>query len=441
MTIAATNPVTLVDTAAAEKARASVRGDKARATAELDTATRELRGILDQLPDGDLNFGAIQSIAGSGGEAVQKIIELHSAIAGYSDAVNEVRAVERLRDQPDIGAAPAAPHYGDTGARGTIVDQLRTHAAATGQRVGAGRSGEISVEMTPEVMAAVFKTTAGWPPESIRVPGLAIDSTARPVQVLDLFGTPLETTQNSVKYMRETTLTNSAVEKAEGTALGESALALSEIDLPVRKIGTIVPVTSEQLEDVAFVESYLQRRVPFLVRQRLDGQIVIGSGTAPDIKGLTHSDHSSDIDSLETSKVIVDPIADILRAKEKIRVDTFGMNMASAIIIAPAKWTDIQLKKDTTGNYYLGNVGPGWEARMWGLPVVDCGVLPDTTGKAWAMVGDFAGGADLVIRRDMLLEWGLQGADFARDAVSLRATMRATLLVYRDGAFCVNKRA
>ena len=104
---------TLVDPAQVTQARDSVRGDRARATAEHDDAVRTLTGILDELgsaEDNSLDFSRVTSIAGGAGEKVEKIIQLHSMIAGYSDALTEMTAVDNLRGNPPrVGNGGVAP--------------------------------------------------------------------------------------------------------------------------------------------------------------------------------------------------------------------------------------------------------------------------------------------------------------------------------------------
>ena len=72
-------------------------------------------------------------------------------------------------------------------------------------------------------LKTLFQTTAGWAPESIRIPGLVIDAVTRPIQLLDIIPTGV-TGQASVVYMEETTRTHSSAERAENAA----ALLLEE---------------------------------------------------------------------------------------------------------------------------------------------------------------------------------------------------------------------
>src|SRR5207245_1264112 len=81
-------------------------------------------------------------------------------------------------------------------------------------------------------------------------------------------------------------LTNAAAETAENSAYPESALQLTERTSAIQKIPTFLPVTDEQLEDVEQVRGYLTDRLVFMIRQRLDAQVLNGNGTAPNLKGI-----------------------------------------------------------------------------------------------------------------------------------------------------------
>ena len=131
----------------------------------------------------------------------------------------------------------------------------------------------------PEMKADFTLQVQGWAPENIRTGRVVLDAT-RPIQAIDIFP-PGQTDQHSVVYMEETTFTPAAAERAESAAYAEATFELTERTSRVRSIGASVPVTDEQLADVPAVRSYLNQRLTFGVRQRLDGQILVGNGTAP----------------------------------------------------------------------------------------------------------------------------------------------------------------
>ena len=136
----------------------------------------------------------------------------------------------------------------------------------------------------------------------------------RPVQILDLI--PQTTTgQAAVQYMEETTSMNAAAEVAEGGTYAESALALTEMTSNVRKIATFLPVTDEQLEDEPQARGLINNRLPLFVRLRLDGQVVNGNGTAPNLRGFLN------VVGIQTQAKATDTAPDaVYKALTKIRV-------------------------------------------------------------------------------------------------------------------------
>jgi hypothetical protein len=103
----------------------------------------------------------------------------------------------------------------------------------------------------------LMTTAAGFAPQSIRLPGF-VEAATRPIQLLDII--PLaQTGYEQVVYMEETTRVHAAAEAAEGGDYAESQFAFTERTSPVRKITDSLPVTDEQLDDVAFHPELHQR--------------------------------------------------------------------------------------------------------------------------------------------------------------------------------------
>jgi hypothetical protein len=94
------------------------------------------------------------------------------------------------------------------------------------------------------------------------------------------------TNSATVRYLLETTNTNAAAATDEGAAKPESAITFTQVDEPVRKVATFLPVSDEMLEDMAQIRSYLDNRLRLFVQQAEEAQLLSGSGTAPNIRGL-----------------------------------------------------------------------------------------------------------------------------------------------------------
>lgn len=272
-------------------------------------------------------------------------------------------------------------------------------------------------------LKALFETTAGWAPESARIPGLVIEKATRPVQVLDIIPTG-RTGQASVVYMEETTRTHAAAERAEAAAYAESTFVLTEQSSTVRSIGDSIPVTDEQIEDVVGVESYLNQRLEFGVRQRLDNQVLNGNGTAPNLRGITN------VAGIQTQAKGSDPVPDaIYKAMVKVRVT--GRAFPGAFVVHPNDWQDVRLLRTADGIYIWGSPSEAGPERIWGIQVVQADSLTEGTG----LVGDFANFCQLYERRGAEIMVGYVNDDFLKGKRTIRAGLRVAFVVYRAAAF------
>lgn len=269
----------------------------------------------------------------------------------------------------------------------------------------------------------LMTTAAGFAPESIRLPGF-VEAPTRPIQLLDII--PLgRTNQASVPYMEETTRVHAAAEKAEGAAFAESQFAFTEKSTDVRKITDSLPVTDEQLEDVALVESYINGRLAFGVRQRLDLQVYNGDGIAPNLRGILNTV------GIQTQAKGADPTMDAFyKAMVKIRVT--GRAIPTHHVMHPEDWQDIRLTRTADGIYIFGSPTDAGPERLWGLPVVQ----NDAAAAGTGLTGSFQPAwISLFERRGVDIQVGYVGTQFGEGKRTVRADLRAALAVFRPAAF------
>lgn len=271
-------------------------------------------------------------------------------------------------------------------------------------------------------MKTVFSTAAGWAPQSIRTGRVVLDE-QREVEVTDIL--PLfPTNQAAVVYMEETTFTNAAAERAEGGAYAESAFALTQRSVTVRSIGTSLPVTDEQLEDEEGVQAYLNQRMGFAVRQRVDTQVLSGDGNAPNLLGTLNvaSINSQAKGALSVPDAVYKGI-DLVR--------TVGRAQANVVLFNPTDWQGVRLSKTTDGIYIWGSPSEAGPASIWGLPVVLSTAVPQGT----AIAGDYARFSGLHVKKGLFVETGYTNDDFTDGRVTIRAGMRCAIVHYRAPAF------
>ncbi|KKL44962.1 hypothetical protein LCGC14_2360430 [marine sediment metagenome] len=288
------------------------------------------------------------------------------------------------------------------------------------QKFGAIEIGDFGIRDLQ--LKTLFERTAGWAPESIRS-GRVVDAVTRPIQLIDIMP-PGTVNQAAYVYMLETTRTHAAQETAEGAAYKESTFVLTETTKTVQKITDSVPVTDEQLEDVVAAQSYLDMRLRFGVRQRLDKQILDGDESTPNLAGILNES------GIQTQAKGDDPVFDAIH-KGMTKVTLIGRASTSHIVLHQNDWQKIRLNRTNDGIYILGNPGVIVEARLFGIPVVQTDVLTEGVG----LVGAFTDFSQLFERRGIVVEIGFSDDDFLKGKQHIRASMRAVIAWYRPPAF------
>jgi len=280
-----------------------------------------------------------------------------------------------------------------------------------------------SIEFPDVDVKTVLTTTTGYPPESLRS-GVLVPSAQRALRVGDLIPQG-NTSQNAVKFMRETTFTNNAAERTEGNALAESALAYTEVSSPVQSLGTFIPVTEEQLDDVDGMQSLINDRLVFMVGLREDSQLLNGDGNAPNLAGILNTAN------IQTQAKGADPTPDAVY-KAMVKVMTTGDASPDSVVFHPVDWQDVRLLRTTDGIYIWGSPSDAGPERIWGLPVV----LTTAIAQNTALVGAFRGYSHISRRKGVTVEVGYINDDFQKIKKSIRAVERLSLEVLRPSAFC-----
>lgn len=303
---------------------------------------------------------------------------------------------------------------------GQVFVESKAYEAWT-DRKQINRPDEIELEVQTKTL---FETSAGWAPESIRTGRVELDPQF-PLRVADTVP-PGVTSQAVIVYMEETTFTSAAAERDEGAAAAESTLELTQRENTVRSIGTSIPVTNEQLEDVVGVQSYLENRLSFMVNQRLDGQILTGDGNAPNLRGFLN------VSGIQTQAKGADPTPDaIYKAMDLIR--TNGAAEPDTVYAHPLDWQAIALLRTADGIYIWGDPREMISTRIWGLPVIVTTAETQNT----ILVGAVRGHTQLFERRGIVVEISDSHDDFwVKLKQSIRATMRVALVAYRPEALC-----
>ena len=391
----------------------------------------ELKEVFDN-PAEDGKYSAEQKNAING---------LNTELAELVDQANAAKA--KAKNEKAMEVAYAAEEADKTPK--TIGESFINTDAYKGYQESGAKGLDSTVKFSP----MGYKATLGaglsqnFPPEVLRQPGILESALRDPDAIIGLFD-QIETDQNSFAYMEETTFTNAAAEQAEEATTAEATLDFTEKTASIRKIGVFLPVTEELLADVNGIQGYVNSRLGTMMKLRLDGQIMDGDGSAPNLDGLLNT---SGINSFQYGSYSgeLGRLGQIYQAITEIRKDAFVE--PDAIIMHPSDWYDIittvtDVATTTSGAaaknplfVVAGGFGEGVAPRLWGLPVVTSSAVNAGT----QMVGKFGGGeaAHLVMRQGIDLAVSDSHSDFfLKGKLAIRATMRVGLVVYRPTAFC-----
>jgi HK97 family phage major capsid protein len=345
-------------------------------------------------------------------EALGSDLERSEMKALRSAAEDRQAKMDRPVDEAGHPVAPATKSWG------------ALYAASKEFKASRNTRTDIPWELNDIGVKVLFQTSAGFAPESVRS-GLLVEAATRPIQVTDLIPS-FPISQPSFVYMEETTRTHSSAEKAEGAAYAESEFVWTQKSSPVQKITDSIPVTDEQLEDEAQVQSLLEQRLSFGLRQRLDRQILIGDGTAPNLSGIL------DVSGIQTQALGSDNrIAAFMKALTKVRYT--GRANPSGAVFHPNDWQDYVLMQNANGDFLFGNPfsGPGPQSLL-GIPVAISDAITENT----AIVVDFRNFTRLDDRRGVRVQTGYVASQFTEGKITLRADMRVAFTVTRPAAVC-----
>ncbi len=300
------------------------------------------------------------------------------------------------------------------------------------------------LKFNPRVELKTTLTETGYPPAVTRSDLVVPTATRDPQTVLDLIDT-ITTDTFQYKYLEESTFTNNSSATAEAGTLGENALAFTEKTENIRKIGAFLPVTEELLADVSAVQGYLDSRLRTMVNLAVSDQIMAGSGVAPNLTGILNV---TGINTFAYGGYSggLKRIGQIYEAITEIQKDSFLT--PDAIIMHPSDWyqvvTEVADTSGTSGAGFTqtqplfigaGQFGGAVGQSLWGLPVV----LDTTRPAGTAVVGVFGGGQaiHIVARQGMEIAMSdSHDANFTKDIIVMKATVRLGLPVYRPTAFC-----
>ena len=418
------------------------------AQAKLDELRAKAAGVFEEakVEGGGYDYTLVKSIEGDGDRVGEKMGEWQKEINELAETVRDQRKMEAdhlaLQDGIDDDTKPrrrptavqakaeldVPVGYKANGAPMKLGDYfgdvkgIAEAVANTNFRTGKLK---LEIPFDPYGLKTLFQTSDGWDPENQRTGRIAF----APIREGNIIANLLPsspTNQDAVLFMRETITTPAAAERAEAAAYAEADISYAQDSETVESVGVSLPITDEQIEDVPAIMGLLNGRLSMLLARRVDGQILTGDGSTPNLLG------TNNVGSIQTQAKGADSQPDaIYKLFTKIR--TAGFAEPSQVFMHPNDWQDIRLLTTSDGVYIFGSPMDAVAPRIWGVPVLETTAATENTATA----GDYAVHSELRIRRSVTVEVGLDSDDFTKGKQHIRAGLRMAVIHYRPEAFGV----
>ena len=241
------------------------------------------------------------------------------------------------------------------------------------------------------------------------------------------------TSSNAIEFTKEASFTNSAAEAAEGAQKAESALTWSLVNMPVSTVAHWIKISKQLAADAPALAAYVNTRMRYGVNQKVDTQLVVGDGTAPNISGTYDTGNFTAHGYTNAALTAISATFKKLVLIRKIMADLYVAGFpADAIVMNPADWATIEIELLTTAaGQTLYSVSEGGQPRLFGVPVIQAiGMAADTI-----QVGRFSEAYMLYNREGVVVEMSdSDGDNFQKNLITLRAERRLALATEKPAA-------
>jgi HK97 family phage major capsid protein len=257
-----------------------------------------------------------------------------------------------------------------------------------------------------------------------RLPGI-VSPNDRRLTIRDLI-TPGQMDGSTLEYVREKGFNNNAGMVAEGALKPQSDIQLELINTSAKVIAHTMKASRQILDDAAQLRTYIDGRLRYGLAFKEETQLLNGDGTGQNLLGI--------IPQATAYSAAFAPAAE--SAIDKMRLAALQAALAeypaTGHVMHPTDWARIELTKDTTGRYIIGNPQGTAAPTLWGLPVVATQAI--SIDKF--LTGAFQLGAQVFDRWQARVEIATENEDdFVKNMVTVLCEERLALAVYRPQAF------
>ncbi len=366
-------------------------------------------------------------------------------IQGLMDGMSSERKMEEWAETPatksvaaelDASDGPQVPQFETVGSAFLQSDEFKSLA---GGRNGLNMAAAFEYKTADGLeFKDVYSSMPGGNPAAFgqvqRDP--IVIPPKRKTRVRDLFPTR-RTSAAIVEYFRMTGFTNNAAMVAEYSASSfgakpQSSMTFQGFQAPVRTLAHWEAAHRNVLADEPQLRSIIDNELLYGLRLEEDDQILNGDGTGENLEGILETTGIQNYSwSAGASAPVSDTKADAIRRAATLAF--LAYYEPSGVVLHPNDWEDIELNKDSNGQYLMSvSIQQGATARLWRMPVVDTPAIAEGT----ALIGAFGSGAQIYDRETANIRISEQHEDFfVRNAIVVLAEQRMALAVKRPESF------
>ena len=287
------------------------------------------------------------------------------------------------------------------------------------------RGKSVNIEMSRKALLGSTGTGAAlnYPGDQLPIVG----PLQRRLTVRDLL-MPGRTDKAVIFYPRETGFVSGAAVVAQGAEKPESNITIENVTQPVATIAHWTDISLQMLDDVPFIQSYIEGRMVYQLKLVEENQLLNGSGAGGNLQGI----YTAATAYAQPAGAVVDGEQQL----DRLRLAMLQVELANAqttgIVLYPTSWANIELLKDTELRYLFTSPQNTTTGRIWGRDVVSTQAMAAGT----FLVGDFMGHAQILDRQDANVAISFENKDnFTKNMATLRIEERLALAIYRPEAF------
>lgn len=218
------------------------------------------------------------------------------------------------------------------------------------------------------------------------------------------------------------TTVRAAAAASEGTAFAESTATFQEYTLALQKIGDTLPISEEVLMYTDRFASELERFLRTNISVVQDTQLLSGSGTAPNLRGVytaapTYTAAASGITDASIYDLIV-------KMSEGITTSNGSKYMPNFALMNIADINKMKLKKDVNKQYIIPPFATTGGQVVDGITVIEANGLTANT----MVIGD-SNFADIYEAGGYMVSAMPSGTQFAADLTTLKVKKHMALLI------------